>query len=222
MATVSTETIYCFHHEFKRVVRYKSRYGQFFITLPAEVPEAEVSADTEGGAIKLFDAAIAVHEKSSTEVSKVILYGYEVDACIRGPNDKRGRISILFDSQDEDNCNYGKTFCDDGMTVSLWAKVCEKSEVILEELDNYVNYEELESPLPDSLDPKGNKSYHRHYDDFQEIPWTLENEQFFIDIGRAFEQLILRLNSVLGDKKKVMEFIASGQNLLAAPDETKG
>ena len=211
MATVSTETIYCFHQEFKRVVRYKSRCQKFYITLPGGVPEKEVSAKTEADAIKLFNAAVKVYEESVTETTKVILYGYEVDAYIYGPNDEDDRVTVLFNSQD--NCDFGKTFTDDGITLSLWVQVCEKSEVVLEGMDNYVTYEEIESPVPESLEPS-HRTYRRGYDDFQEIPWTPENEQFFVDAGLALERLILKLNSVFGEKKGVLEFIAAGQKLL--------
>ncbi len=212
MATVSTETIYCFHQEFKRVVRYQSRYKKFYITLPGGVPEKEVSGETEAEVIKLFNAAVKVYEKSVTEKTKVILYGYEVDAVIYGPNDEDDRIQISFNSQD--NCDYGKTFTDDGITLSLWVVVCEKSEVILEDMDNYVTYEEIESPIPGSLEPHHQRTYRPNYDDYQEIPWTPENEQFFVDAGLALERLILELNTIFGEKKGVIKFIASGQKLL--------
>ncbi len=217
MATVSTETIYCFHQEFKRVVRYKSRYSKFYITLPGGVPEKEVESDTEAGAIKLFDAAVKVYEKSVTEKTKVILYGYEVDAYIFGPNDKDDCVNVLFNSQD--NCDYGKTFSDDGITLSLWVQVCEKSEVVLDGIDNYVTYDEIESQIPESLEPGSRRNYRSGYDDYQEIPWTPENEQFFIEVGKAFERLILKLNSVLGDKDAVMKFISTGQILLNSATE---
>ncbi len=211
MAIVSKETIYCFKKEFKRVVRYKSRYSKFYIKLPDGVPQEEVESDTEAGAIRLFDAAVDVYEKSSTVKSKVILYGYEVEACIPVPNDKKDHCTILFDSHDD--CNFGKTFRDDGITLSLWVQACEKSEVFLKGQDNYVSYDEIDSPIPSSLEPSSSKNYN-HWDNFQEIPWTPENEQFFIDVGIAFEQLVLKLNSVFCDKKSVMKFISAGQKLL--------
>lgn len=216
MATVSTETIYCFKQEFKRVVRYQSRYSKFYITLPAGIPEKEISADTEKEAIKRFDAAVTLYEKSVTETTKVILYGYEVDACIYGPEDDHCHISILFDSRD--GCNYGKTFPDDGITLSLWVQVCEKSEVVLDGMDNYVSYEDIESPIPESLNPRDTPSA-RWDSEYEEIPWTPENEQFFIDTGVAMENLILKLNSIFGDKAAVIKFIGSGQKLL--PTKTR-
>lgn len=215
MATVSTETIYCFHKEFKRVVRYKSRYGKFYITLPSGVPQQEVESDTEGGAIKLFDAAVEVYEKSVTEKTKVILYGYQVDACIYDTNDKQGQTRIIFDSMDGSECDFGSCFSEDGISLKLWVAGYEKSEVVLEGVDNYIDYSQVESTIPKSLEPTSGPSTHRYgKPDFQEIPWTPENEQFFTDIGVAFEQLILKLNSVLGSKKGVLDFIESGKKLL--------
>ncbi len=212
MATVSTETIYCFKKEFKRVVRYKSRYQTFYITLPNGIPEKEVEAKSESEAIKLFNAAVLVHEGSITKKTKVILYGYEVDTCIYDSNDENDLCRILFDSQDND-CDFGKTFRGDGIGLRLWAEVHEKSEVILDGQDNYSNYEEVDSPIPESLGVSRRRNFSRP-SDFKEIPWTPENEQFFIDVGKAFEQLILKLNSVLGDKKAILKFISSKQKLL--------
>lgn len=211
MATIKTETIYCFHKEFKRVIRYKSRYGKFYITLPSQVPQDEVESDTEGGAIKLFEVAVRLYEKSVTEKTKVIMYGYEVDACIYGSNDDDGNTTIVFNSDDRD-CDYGTMFSGDGVAMRLWAAVAEKSEIVLECTKNYISYTEVESPIPKSLQ-SGRRTYYRH-DDYNEIPWTPENEQFFIDIGGAFEKLVLKLNSVLGSQKTVLEFISSGQKLL--------
>ncbi len=210
MAIIRTETIYCLKQEFKRVIRYQSRYSEFFITLPASIPEKEVSGKTEKEVIERFDAAVAIYEKAITETSKVILYRYEVDAYIFGPDAADDDDSTFFNSQD--NCEFGKTFTDDGITLKLWAAVYEKAEVVLDGADNYINYEEIESPIPESLEPKSTPI--PRWGEYQEIPWTPENEQFFIDIGRSFEQLIFKLNLVLGNGDSVVKFIASGQKLL--------
>ncbi len=215
MATVSTETIYCFHTEFKRVVRYKSRYGKFYITLPAGVPEEEVESDTEAGAIKAFNAAVEMYEKSITEKTKVILYGYTVDACIYGPNDEQGRTKIIFNSLDD--CEFGEIFRKDGVSLSLWVGVYDKAEIVLDgKVENYITYDAIESSIPESLASMCRISVSRfNSPDFQEIPWTDDTEQFFVDIALAFERLVLKLNGVFGDKEQVIKFAANRQNLLS-------
>ncbi len=203
MATVRTETIYCFHQEFKRVIRYQSRYSKFIITLPECMPDKEVEGDTETDVIKVFDTAVKLYEGSITETTKVILYNYEVDAYIWGSQ------TVHFNSQD---CDYGKTFSDGGITLSLWATVCEKSEVVIKGGKNYVTHKKVDNQIPESIQP--DQDYFYSHETFQEIPWTQENEQFFVDTGLAFEQLVLKLNSVFDTTKAVTAFVESRQKLL--------
>ena len=47
-------------------------------------------------------------------------------------------------------------------------------------------------------------------DDSEVLEWTPEREEFFRQIGLAMEDLILRLNSVFGDTKKLLKFIDDG------------
>ncbi len=214
MATVKTTTIGCLGREYKQVIRYKSSRSRFYITLPGELPENEVSGKTEDEVVKSFKKAISDFTESVTKTEKVILYGYEVAAYITSPNkDEYNDREIIFNSGDSD-CDFGPKFGNaDGIQISLWVDVCEKTTRVFGDGKDVMTYKEIEETLiPESL-CAGQRS-RWDWERANEIPWTQETEDFFVRAGLGFEKLILQLNAVFGSTKGLKQFMKAGQKLL--------
>lgn len=218
MATVSNKSIYCLGKQFQQIVRYKSTTKKFYISLPGVMPggENEVTGKTEKEALEAFDAAIKEYTESVAKVTKVIIYGYEVGAYITEPDESEpDGEKLLFNSADD--CGFGKDYGQDGLSVELWVDVCERIDREFPTGRTLTTYKELEDSIPESLH-SGNRSKWE-WDKSEQIPWTKEAEQFFVDIAHGFETLILKLNSVFGETKELKKFIKAGTKLLPGPQE---
>jgi len=199
MPVVKTETILIDGQEFKLQVRVNAD-GKFRIKVPGMFREKigcskEVVESTMDKAMKAFEKLGKQYRAAQTTTRKVILYKCGMQARIIGA-DGECKLDV-----DDSGCHFTP-----GVVLAVAAVVAEESTTYRGEgLRSYKSYKGLESSIPESLSEKL-----RSDDDPEVLEWTPEREEFFRQIGLAMEDLILRLNSVFGDTKKLLKFIDDG------------
>jgi len=202
MPVVKTETIHIDGKEFKLQVRVNAD-GKFRIKVPGMFQEKigcskEVVEPTMDKAWKAFNKLWKQYRAAQTTTRKVILYQCGMQARIIGAD---GECKLDVDDSD---CHFTP-----GIVLAVAAVVAEESTTYRGEGQrSYKNYKGLDSSIPESLSRKLRRVGCK--DDSEVLEWTPEREEFFRQIGLAMEDLILRLNSVFGDTKKLLKFIDDG------------
>lgn len=209
MSIVSTETIGFKQKDgtvFKREIRVL-KDGLFRIKLPPEVSgdlviEPDVCAVTMSDAINQFDDRLEEYDKINTCTAKVILYEMKHTASVM----RDGKCVL---SSEE------ISFCE-GTALNICVAVYEETVLTRADGTMYHQYKKIKSLISSGLAPRSFDGLcGRGEVGTNRIPWTLEREKFFADLGEAMENLILKIDRVMSDKQKVIALADSGTGLLA-------
>ena len=189
--------------------------GVFKIIIPTTAREIlgikEVTADTVEKVERLWMKKIEEYKTAKTTTRKVIHYRFENNSSIMGPDSKDPDDQIcIYSSSDISFCN--------GVAIALSAGVFIEAETVYSDGKKTYRYEEVESTFPSSMHGShtdfGPSVRYREDSLKSMIDWTPEREAFFKQMGEAIEQLILKMDGVMNDKKKLLEIADSGRHAI--------
>lgn len=183
--------------------------GVFYINLPPKLSEslgvpARLTASTLIEIQNKWNDLVGQFNGKKTSNRKVIIYKMEIEADFE-IGDEHIQIRDWVEER--------------GESLKLQVAVYNEEKI---ELDRRVvrNYHYMPSSIPTGVRLENERWLGRN-DDVMVIDWTPEREKFFADLVLAFERVLYGLSKVMGDKKKLVKFIDSGQKLLLGgePDE---
>ena len=171
---------------------------RFYINLPKLVADAlgfdKVRAEDQVEVMKRFKEALEKFKALQTEVNRVILYEFSVEPKPTG--DKSHYFTGHY-------------------RVQIWAGTYEETVAIAGDGARRYSYENIESEInfhtPEThnfVDPS-RRNANRHD---SQVPWTEQNEAFFLWIKKRMKELIERLYE-LEKPDKLIEMITAGRLL---------
>jgi len=180
---------------------------RFYVKLPQVVADAlgvtEVRGSDQYQAEERFKEAIEKFKKLKTEVNRLILYKFEVEP--KPAADKRQYFTGLY-------------------KVSVWAGTYEETVAIAGDGTRRYSYERIESDL--NFAPAGYADYvgpsrrggGKLFD--CQVPWTEQNEAFFLWVKGHMAELIARMYE-LEKPDKLVEAVSAGRllPLASTPDD---
>lgn len=176
--------------------------GVFHIRLPMAARDIlkcdEISAPTLKEVEKLWDEKMGKYKSARTIERKVIYYRIQCN-------------SSEYEGEDI-------SFCD-GVALAVAAQVLTETKGTYSDGKKSYSYRVEKSSLPDSM-TRVDRSFHglQNEDPDCMIDWTPEREAFFKQVGEAIDQLIVKLDSVLNNRERLLEIIDSGARVLEFRD----
>lgn len=201
----------CYDSTDRRTETYRRHIPQqrFYIRLPQVVADAlgvtDVRGDNQVDVMERFDEAIERFKKLKTEVSRVILYKFEVEPLPEGhPKRKEYHHSS-----------------NQNLQVRVWAGTYEETVCIAGDGARRYSYEHIESDLLYPGQDYSGPEQHRDGRRFNhQLPWTKQNEAFFQWIMASMTKLVDAL-AELYEPDKLIETISAGRLLPLGNQPTK-
>lgn len=148
--------------------------------------------------LEMWQAKVLEYEKAKTVPSKVILYQFEANCFVEGPDGIRLK-QLSFSP---------------GTGLALACGVYEELKITLERSTRY-EYKELKSSIPagfsmrDAMNRRGGENRWR-----TQVPWTPEREAWFLGLCNALIGLVRKLDAIANNgEKKLLEAITKGRLL---------
>jgi len=193
----------CYDSTDKNTVTYKRVIPEhrFYVKLPQVVADslgfATSRGDTQEEALKAFENDLERFRKLKVERNRVILYHINAN-----PDTKRGKTNIGY-MVDVWAGTYIETVCIDGAGLKRYS------------------YEAVESSIDYSNANKGSYLYNFASCSYtprdgmcakNQVPWTEQNEAFFIWVQLRMAELVARLAEI-SEPEKMVEAISAGRLL---------
>ncbi len=180
------------------------KHGVFRIRLPMAAREIlkcdEISAPTLKEVERLWDEKVREYKAARTVERKVIYYKVSSNSNLYGP--------------DEHDPSDDISFCE-GVAIAVAAQVLTETKITYSNGEETYSYRRERCTLPGSMCDVDRSFRPDHEDEYDHvIEWTPEREVFFKELGEAIEKLILKMNSLLGDRKQLLAVIDSGARIL--------